>query len=250
MSVRIQNRNVGESSSAPLTFVEKLETYKSSLSPSPFAGIVPAVVSSIPSSAVFFTIKDTVKNYLLSPTATPQNLDIVTITILSILIATPFYWSIRTPFEAVKTKAQTITEGEEPPTPLQPSSYYTGYAPNVLYAFPADVIKFCIYEYFIQFNIGGGNQLLNPAVLGAVSTMIAQGVTTPLDIVRNRVMVYGYGEEREEVGYFGQYQGIMDKEGGWEALFKGWEPRVVKASVSGAVQFFVYDAVLRMFGNT
>ncbi|GMI07600.1 hypothetical protein TrRE_jg2747 [Triparma retinervis] len=195
MTVRIQNRDVGLEP-VDLTLSERLSSYTSALSPSPFAGIIPSVASSIPSAAVFFTIKDTVKNSLLSQPPGSPHLDIVTVTILSILAATPFYWAIRTPFESIKTQLQT------------------------------------------------------PALAGAGSTMAAQGITTPLDIGRNRIMAYGYGQGSGGTGtdgYWGQYKEIMRKEGGGRALWKGAAPRVAKAAVSGAAQFAVYDMVLKIF---
>ncbi|GMI31368.1 hypothetical protein TrCOL_g8480 [Triparma columacea] len=133
----------------------------------------------------------------------------------------------------------------------------------MVYAFPADVFKFCIYEYLTQLPTLSPpfDTIMNPACLGAASTMISQGITTPLDLARNRIMCYGYGkgEEGGEAGgdvdvggvsgYFKVYGDIMEKEGGTKALMKGVGPRIAKASVSGAVQFFVYDLVLKMFPN-
>ena len=63
------------------------------------------------------------------------------------------------------------------------SELYTGYLENMLYAYPADVIKFVAYE-----SLTKGRKDLSPfegARAGAISTAIAQLVTTPLDVVRN-----------------------------------------------------------------
>jgi hypothetical protein len=267
MSIRIQNRSVGVKSPSKPSFSNLLSSYKTALTPSPFAGLLPSVLSAIPSAAIFFTIKDTVKNYLLNnPSPSYPNLDIVVITIISIFAATPFYWLIRTPFESVKTTLQTADTlttggsggGEKP----EVSYLYNAFIPNMVYAFPADVFKFCIYEYLTQLPTLSPpfDNFMNPACLGAASTMISQGITTPLDLARNRIMCYGYGDVVSKgvsgsdgvggvSGYFKVYGDIMDKEGGVKALMKGVGPRIAKASVSGAVQFFVYDLVLKMFPN-
>ena len=269
MSIRIQNRSVGIKSPSKPSFSNLLSSYSSALTPSPFAGLLPPVLSAIPSAAIFFTIKDTVKNYLLNnPPPTYPHIGIVGITIISIFAATPFYWLIRTPFESVKTTLQTADAlttspsggGDKP----ELSYLYNAFIPNMVYAFPADVLKFCIYEYLTQLPTLSPpfGTFMNPAVLGAASTMISQGITTPLDLARNRIMCYGYGavvskgvsgSDGVDVGgvsgYFKVYGDIMDKEGGVKALMKGVGPRIAKASVSGAVQFFVYDLVLKMFPN-
>ena len=70
--------------------------------------------------------------------------------------------------------------------PTAAASLYKGYVENILYGFPADILKFVAYD-----TLSDGTKDLSPitgAWYGALSTAMAQCVTTPLDVVRNRIM--------------------------------------------------------------
>mmetsp|Transcript_27692 Transcript_27692/g.52498 ORF Transcript_27692/g.52498 Transcript_27692/m.52498 type:complete len:113 (-) Transcript_27692:50-388(-) len=84
------------------------------------------------------------------------------------------------------------------------------------------------------------------AVYGAMSTAIAQLATTPLDVLRNRIMAdskfKGDGEsgDRKKPSYLERLSTIAEEEG-VSALFAGSSPRVAKAMLSGALQFAAYE---------
>ena len=113
-------------------------------------------------------------------------------------------------------------------------------------------LVYCIYCYY------------NP---GALASLIAQIVTTPLDVARTRMMIDDKSKNDNNndninnndnhdnyddndpssttamvmnkgifnyVGYIGSTEGIT-------ALFVGLEPRIVRALLSGAIQFFTYE---------
>ena len=114
---------------------------------------------------------------------------------------------------------------------------------NIIYAYPADVIKFVCYE-----SLSGGRKNLPPAqgaMYGAVSTAAAQFITTPLDVVRNRIMADdGDDDETAEGAKEGSYLDrltTLAREEGLEGLFAGATPRVGKALLSGAIQFATYE---------
>ena len=80
---------------------------------------------------------------------------------------------------------------------------------------------------------------------GALASLVAQVVTTPLDVARTRMMINDKetGKEStammskgifEYAAYIGETEGVL-------ALFAGLEPRVVRALVSGGIQFFTYE---------
>ena len=237
ITVRLQSSSASSSSSSsslspPLPPLPPLQRYLAALTPSPFAGLLPSVLSSIPSSAAFFSIKDTALSHL--PPGTP----LLQATVLSIGAATPFYWLIRSPFELIKTRAQAGTPLKLPTV----KEGYTGLPENIAYAFPADVLKFFAYEALRQTGAGAG-------VAGSAATMMSQCLTTPLDVVRTRVMVGGGGGEGEdERGYLERLKEIAEKEG-VGALGVGMGPRVAKAALSGFVQFVVYDRVVEALGG-
>ena len=102
---------------------------------------------------------------------------------------------------------------------------------DILYAYPADVIKFLVYEQL-------KDQKIDAALSGALATATAQWVTTPLDVVRNRVMA---AETDGNRSYGGALVDLYRQEG-INGLLAGATPRVSKALVSGAIQFATYES--------
>ena len=152
---------------------------------------------------------------------------------------------------------------------------YNGYKENILYAFPADALKFGIYEKLLGGRSKKGIPPLEGAVLGAISTGLAQAMTTPFDVVRNRVMVEssvgdagdgggsggsggggggggeGEGGSKSESkrGYL-ETIGDIAREEGVGTLFAGTTPRIGKAVLSGFVQFGTYEVSFVAKSNT
>ena len=210
-----------------------------------FDGISGPLLSNIPAGAIFFAVKDAVKS-----TMKGLGLPKWASTSLAVAAALPPYWLIRNPSEVIKTRLQvgvngynnmnmidafkfTLSEGNV-------TSLFQGYPENVIYGFPADVIKFIVYDY-----LSGGKKDLSPAngaIFGAVSTGVAQFVTTPLDVARNRIMVdvSNNDDGRPKEQYMERLVRIANEEG-VEALFAGTAPRIAKAMLSGALQFAAYE---------
>lgn len=134
-------------------------------------------------------------------------------------------------------------------------AYYTGYWENILYAYPADVIKFQCYEWLSR---GGSSNInsqkpkrLSPAtgaLYGAIATAVAQCVTTPLDVVRNRVMMTPATAAAAPVSYMESLVRLAREEG-LAGLFAGVTPRVGKAILSGAIQFATYEETKQEFAK-
>lgn len=239
-----------------------------------FQGIAFPLVSNIPAGAIFFAVKDATKEFLKeSTTGGGAGLPKWASTSLAVLAATFPYMAIRNPSEVVKVRRQAGIEGygegvsamEAFQKVRQGSSsnstedgssgsgitgdFYVGYLENVCYTYPADVLKFVAYE-----SLSGGRKNLPPAegaVYGAAATAIAQFITTPLDVVRNRAMAkeraaVKVGSENgselveDPPSYFESLSKIANEEG-LKGLFAGVTPRVGKAILSGAIQFATYE---------
>lgn len=222
-----------------------------------FRGISAPLISNIPAGAIFFAVKDATKSSLKH-----SGLPKWAATSLAVAAALPPYWLIRNPSEVIKTRLQIGAEGyyEEMSTvdafkvALSSggsnnstisglSELYLGYSENILYGFPADIIKFVVYDYLSE------GRKLSPAdgaVYGALSTAISQLATTPLDVLRNRIMADctfkgdGESEYRRKTSYL-ELLSTIAKEEGVSALFAGSSPRVAKAMLSGALQFAAYE---------
>ncbi len=230
-----------------------------------FDGIMAPLFTNIPAGAVFFAVKDATKSLLKN-----SGLDLPkwALTILAVGAAQPLYWLLRNPSEVIKTRLQVGAEGYyEGMSTLDAfqlatsngdtnstidglGELYQGYVENILYAFPADIIKFVVYD---SLTGGEGKQNVSPvdgAVCGALSTAISQFATTPLDVLRNRIMaeVSNVSDANDSVSYFGRMTKIAKEEGAG-VLFAGSLPRVAKAMLSGAIQFATYEETKRKMGE-
>ena len=281
-----------------------------------FNGVATPLLANIPGAAVFFAVRDACKASLESSAATDSWSPWIQ-TCLAVAAAQIPYWLVRNPSEVVKTRQQAnapgYTEGvsmvqgykkvlldsqqlllydgvngtETAETQAVSTTtfstlldaFYLGYWENMLYAYPADVIKFLVYDSWTRKL--GGKKNLSPAqgaVAGAFATAIAQLVTTPLDVVRNRLMVnactntnttktrsesslpnrrdiiMGSPPSRNaaaaattaaaKMSYWDTLAVLAETEG-LPGLFAGSAPRVGKALVSGAIQFATYEETKR-----
>lgn len=96
---------------------------------------------------------------------------------------------------------------------------------------------------------------MQAAVVGACASLVAQLLTTPLDVIRTRVMSTRTStagdngrnklDEEEKEGHVGKSKpvtlGQLIQEEGWAGLTAGAGPRVVRAIGSGAIQFASYE---------
>lgn len=229
-----------------------------------YNGMSLSLLSNIPGGGVFFAVKDATKA-TLKQSAMMAGAPKWAITCLAVAAAQIPYWIIRNPSEVIKVRQQANIEGygegvnalEAVQKTLEAAKesenstawsgvqeFYTGYWENILYAYPADVIKFVTYESITQ-----GRKDLSPfegAKAGALATAVAQLLTTPLDVVRNRLMTGRNSdgvlltEEEKDVGYVESLT-TLAREEGLPGLFAGASPRVGKAILSGAVQFATYE---------
>ena len=230
-----------------------------------YNGISLTLISNIPAGAVFFAVKDAVKTGIKNSgggggsSTMPSWLS----TSLAVAVAQIPYWLLRNPSEVVKVRQQANVEGygegvsaidaikqtlqssdDDDDDENNISDFYTGFWENILYAYPADVIKFVAYE-----SITKGRKDLSPAAgakAGAIATALAQLVTTPLDVVRNRLMTgknrngSSLSEEEKNKSYVESLI-TLGKEEGLSGLFAGATPRAGKAILSGAIQFATYE---------
>lgn len=228
-----------------------------------FDGITAPLVSNIPAGAIFFAVKDAAKSSLKE---SGLGLPKWALTSLAVGAALPPYWLIRNPSEVVKTRLQVGAEGYyEGMSTLDAfqlalanggnstmdgvSELYQGFKENILYGFPADIIKFVAYDYLTGGKGKKGVSPVDGAVYGALATAAAQLVTTPLDVLRNRIMAEVSNDEDGSkatenadtgLSYIGRLTKIA-KEEGVEELFAGSWPRFAKAMLSGAIQFATYE---------
>ena len=265
-----------------------------------FQGLPAQLAGTLPSGAIFFAVKDAVKAYLNNnfPKVGNQGIGLIDwdafiTTSIAVGVAQPPYWLIRNPSEVIKTREQVsewrlgntqfnssqevISETSFSNTDDSRSSssssnnntftwdgikdLYSGYWENVFYAYPADLIKFAVYEVLASSSLQkqrskssmntGDKKVkigaLEGAIYGAFSTALAQGVTTPLDVVRNRIMV-----KKDTTGASLSYiETLIDlgRKEGMKGLFAGAGLKVAKAIVSGGIQFAAYETTNQSIQN-
>jgi len=216
-----------------------------------YEGLIPSLVGGIPASGVFFSIKDYTKNTLKHAGLNKQQA-----TILSVAAANVPYWLIKTPAEVIKTRQQIDSNDtslilfrkiiEEKGAVDGLSIIYSSYFSNFAYALPADILKFLAYEYLtlIIFHKDDKEKLnpLEASFTGALASLLSQSVTTPLDVVRTRIME----NKNVNIGMASTIKSILNDEG-FNKLFAGSVPRSVRSVASGAIQFASLEMTYNYF---
>ncbi|KAL5175726.1 S-adenosylmethionine carrier 1, chloroplastic/mitochondrial [Glycine soja] len=127
--------------------------------------------------------------------------------------------------------------------------FYAGYGSFLLRDLPFDAIQFCIYEQIrIGYMLAAQRNLNDPenAIIGAFAGALTGAITTPLDVIKTRLMVQGSAN---------QYKGIVDcvqtiiKEEGPRAFLKGIGPRVLWIGIGGSIFFGVLESTKRFLSE-
>lgn len=234
-----------------------------------YRGILTPLLANVPAGAVFFAVKDAFKGILRD-----SSMSRFIKTALAVAAAQLPYWIVRNPSEVVKTRQQAnlpgygegvsawdayqkvrldaLADSSNSNSSTGLEGFYVGFWENVLYAYPADLMKFVAYDY-----LSGGRKDLSPAegaIAGAASTAIAQLLTTPLDVIRNRAMAQKTGRDDDQVddsalSYVSILVDLAQREG-FQGLFAGASPRIGKALLSGAIQFATYEETKQSIAKT
>lgn len=168
---------------------------------------------------------------------------------------------VRVPTEVIKAKMQTAGGGSASTSLSQTfqlvlkethggsilsnftGGLYRGYGITLMREIPFAVIQFPLYERFKKiWSQRQGSQVspLQAAACGSVSGGIAAAITTPLDVVKTRLML---GSDKHGVPYNGAVDVIQRTytiEGG-KVFLSGIQPRVFWITLGGFVFFGAYE---------
>lgn len=209
-----------------------------------YSGLAGNLVGVLPASAVFVGVYEPTKQKLLK--AFPENLSALA-HLTAGAIGGAASSLIRVPTEVVKQRMQTGQFASAPDAVrliIAKEGFkglYAGYSSFLLRDLPFDAIQFCIYEQLrIGYKIAARRELNDPenAVIGAFAGAITGAITTPLDVLKTRLMVQGSGS---------QYNGLIScakaivREEGPAALLKGIGPRVLWIGIGGSIFFGVLE---------
>jgi solute carrier family 25 S-adenosylmethionine transporter 26 len=165
---------------------------------------------------------------------------------------------VRVPTEVVKAKMQTCSScgssvSQTVKMVLQEEGgiltnifggLYRGYGITLLREIPFAMIQFPLYEKLkVKWGESQGYKAtpFQAAVCGSVSGGIAAAVTTPLDVIKTRLML---GKDRNGQAYKGGSDILTKiwKEEGAAKLFAGLQPRVMWISIGGFVFLGSYES--------
>lgn len=225
-----------------------------------YAGFGSAVVGSAPGAALFFVTYDSIKRNL----ATHENTSASRQAAVHMLAASAgevAACAVRVPTEVVKQRAQA---GQHASSVAALSSIlrkrhtmgyaavgrelYRGWAITVMREVPFTVIQFPLWEGMKRWSVGGVSSAqvpaLQSALLGSAAGAIAAGLTTPLDVLKTRMML---AKDRQSVF---QLASRTYREEGVEVFFRGIGPRTMWISIGGAVFLGSYQWASNMLGST
>ncbi|KAK3124890.1 hypothetical protein QOZ80_7BG0595610 [Eleusine coracana subsp. coracana] len=209
-----------------------------------YAGLAGNIVGVLPASAVFVGVYEPAKRKLLE--MFPENLSSIAHLTAGAIGGTASS-IIRVPTEVVKQRMQ-MSQFKTAPDAVRfivakegIKGLYAGYGSFLLRDLPFDAIQFCIYEQLrIGYKLAAKRDLKDAenAIIGAFAGAVTGALTTPLDVMKTRLMIQGQGN---------QYRGFIDcaqtilREEGAGAFLKGIEPRVLWIGIGGSIFFGVLE---------
>uniref|UniRef100_A0A915DUK4 S-adenosylmethionine mitochondrial carrier protein n=1 Tax=Ditylenchus dipsaci TaxID=166011 RepID=A0A915DUK4_9BILA len=123
--------------------------------------------------------------------------------------------------------------------------FYKGYASTVFREIPFSFIEFPVWECLKRMRARQRNKQactpLESAICGSLAGSLAAAITTPLDVVKTRIMLDRRKEERSIKLVMSQ----ILKEEGVVKLYSGVLPRSIWMGVGGFIFFFAYEFSLK-----
>ncbi|KAI0344380.1 S-adenosylmethionine transporter [Trametopsis cervina] len=215
-----------------------------------YNGVGSVIVGSAPGAALFFCTYDTLKQH--SPL--PTHLASVT-HMLSASVGEVAACLVRVPTEVIKTRMQTASYGSLAQSSFSAAKlvlsqegahgFYRGFGITIMREIPFTSLQFPLYEWLkVRLAQRLDRQQLyahEAAVCGSISGGFAAAATTPLDVLKTRVMLDMRKESQDKMPSILQRLRQIHANEGAAALFSGVVPRTMWISAGGAVFLGVYE---------
>lgn len=238
-----------------------------------YAGLPSALLGSMPSAASFFVVYDTLKRRMITPSTSPTMQSYVHM--LASSLGEVAACAIRVPTEVVKQRAQAGLFGGKSSAALldilnlrKSEGYvtmvrelYRGAGVTIMREIPFTILQFTMWEQMKRSwserqtaQNGRQNGLVTAgesAIFGSMSGGVAAGLTTPLDVLKTRIML-----ERRDVNATTRRSGVarifhqIMKDEGASGFFRGFVPRVGWISTGGAIFLGTYQWASNKLGET
>ena len=187
-----------------------------------YRGLAPVLAGSVPTAALFFWVYDGSKRLGGSEGG-------VCVCVAAACMGETAACLVRVPVENVKQRRQ---------AGLGPGAWiYRGYFTTLLRDLPFSAIQLPLWEWLkVKVTVAQGRpaSAQESAMCGAGAGAVAGAVTTPLDVVKTRVMLGG-GAGGVAVGR------SLVKEEGARVLWAGFLPRTAWLTAGSIIYFWVYE---------
>jgi solute carrier family 25 S-adenosylmethionine transporter 26 len=221
-----------------------------------YKGLSIAASGSVPSAALFFVTYETIKSSMHQQFSNQQNNPFIHMFAASCgeIIAC----LVRVPVEIAKQRKQaSLVKRDASSFKILYQAYkteglrkgvYRGFGITIMREVPFSFIQFPLWEY-LKLNWEPSTGLeLNPfyvAICGAISGGIAAGLTTPLDLLKTRIMLADINSQKS----IPRLLKSIYLANGLRGLFAGFVPRVMWITLGGAVFFGFYDLTTRIISS-
>jgi len=213
-----------------------------------YSGFLAAAGGSAPTAALFFVTYELSKVQLNK--VIPQDSPYIHMAhMISACMGEISACLVRVPTDNVKQKMQaklfdtTTSTIRSIVTNKGIKGFYVGYGTTLIREIPFSVVQFPLYEKFKKEWSNYQNRIISPwqaSVCGSIAGGIAGTVTTPMDVLKTRLML---GHDAKGVPYMGTadvFRRILSEEGA-RAFMSGVGPRVMWITIGGSVFFGAYE---------
>ncbi|KAH9626052.1 hypothetical protein KSS87_000372 [Heliosperma pusillum] len=165
-----------------------------------YSGLSGNLAGVLPASAIFLGVYEPIKQNLL--TTFPEKFSALAHLVVKQRMQTGHFTTAPNAVRMIVSK-----EGFK--------GLYAGYGSFLLRDLPFDAIQFCIYEQIrIGYKLAARRELNDPenALIGAFAGAITGAITTPLDVIKTRLMIQGMAPRVIWIGIGGSiFFGVLEK---------------------------------------
>lgn len=223
-----------------------------------YNGLGPAAAGSVPSAALFFCTYEGIKKFLLPYAQESHHTHLVHMS--SAALAEVVACLVRVPVEIAKQRRQVASlQSKGSATSILLNAYrtegvcgglYRGFGATIMREIPFSFIQYPMWEYMkTHWSEWTGLPLtfISVAICGAAAGGLAAGLTTPLDVVKTRIMLADRSGEKS-AGALRILCRIFSQSG-FRGIFAGFVPRVLWITIGGAVFFGSYDLATKTISS-
>jgi hypothetical protein len=216
-----------------------------------YSGFSAVVVGSTASSAIYFGSCEFGKSFL-----SKQNCPKILIPPISGALGNVLSSAIMVPKELITQRMQTGAKGRSYQVFINilqnegVLGLYRGYSATLLRNLPAGVLSYSSFEYLKLAVMKSTNknhlEPIQSVICGALAGAISASITTPLDVVKTRLMTQARNEAVGKVATV-MYGGVKDtigeilKEEGLVGFTRGMGPRVLHSACFSALGYFAFE---------